>query len=172
MAAQAPPGAVMISGGGMSLVSVTRLKLRSVRFLPGFLLFSVLSMRQAKRAPGFLGGQLALEPGLGFWTLTMWRDEQAMKAFRDGGAHRHAMPRLLGWCSEASYAHWAQETPQLPALDEARARLVAAPRFSKVYHPAPDHAARRVAPAAAALRPGPALRPRVQETRGGTEIGR
>ena len=76
------------------LSSVTRLRVRSVRFLPAFLWKTFLSQRQVERAPGFLGGELLVDSGLTFWTLTVWGSEQAMKRFRGAGAHARVMSRL------------------------------------------------------------------------------
>ena len=146
----------------MALISVTRLRLRSPRFLPAFAWHTFASARQVRRAPGFLGGWLAGEAGLGgSWTITAWRDEAAMRAFRSAGAHMKAMPKLLHWCDEASVLHWEQETAMLPEMPEARRRMVAEGRISKVLHPSPTHAAKRIEPrgtlrAALRLRPSPA----------------
>lgn len=49
-----------------------------------------------------------------------------MHAYRDGGAHRRVMPRLLKWCDEATVVHWTQESPSLPDWPEAHRRLVSA----------------------------------------------
>lgn len=144
----------------MPLVSLTRLRLRAFWYLPPFFWFSLLSTRQARRAPGFLGGQFASEPGLGFWTVTLWQDEASMRAFRNADPHRRAMPRLIDWCDEASYAHWPQDGLALPSLDEAKRRMIADGQVSKVRHPTPAHARKEIAPAAGPLRRGLALQPR------------
>jgi hypothetical protein len=38
----------------MALISVTRLRIRSLRFLPGFLHYALRSIRQARHAPDIL----------------------------------------------------------------------------------------------------------------------
>jgi hypothetical protein len=124
-------------------VSVTRLHVRRWWILPAFALHTYRSMRQAKRSAGFLGGQLAGEPPLGFWTITVWNDEQAMRGFRNTAAHLRAMPRLLKWCDEASYTHWQQPDAVVPGLSDAFERLRATGKVSKVHHPSARHAAGR-----------------------------
>jgi hypothetical protein len=125
----------------MAFVSITRLRLRSVRFMPGFALYGFRSTRQCRRAPGFLAGALLGDRHRTFWTMTLWRDEAAMRAYMLGGAHRAAMPKLLHWCDEASLVHWTQDTDSLPSWAEADARMRHAGRSSQVRHPSAGHAA-------------------------------
>ena len=82
----------------MALISVTRLRVRSFGYLPSFLWETLKAMRQAEHSPGFLGGKLLRNAKNAFWTLTAWKDEAAMNAYRTGGAHRGVMPKLLSWC--------------------------------------------------------------------------
>ena len=70
----------------MYFVSVTRLRIRSWRFLPAFLYFTLLSLIQAKRADGNRGTSLMRDAHLVFWTITVWRDEYAMREFAITGA--------------------------------------------------------------------------------------
>ena len=148
----------------MPLISVTRLHLRSVRYVPEFLWHTLASSRQIQRAPGFLGGLLAGDSSWGSWTITAWTDEAAMRAYRNTDAHRRAMPKLLHWCDEAAVLHWQQDGPALPALDEAGRRMVAEGRISKVNHPSPTHAARQIP--AQIPRPGKRLHPAAGRGRG------
>lgn len=119
----------------MPFISITRLRLRGLRFLPGFLYYSARSARQAERSPGFLGGRLGSEPGLTFWTITAWTDEAAMRAFRSSGAHRAAMPRLAGWCDEAATGHWQQDLDEVPDWPSAHARMRESGRAYPVRQP-------------------------------------
>ena len=127
------------------LASVTRLRVRSVGYLPAFLWQTFLSQRQVIRAPGFSGGRLLVDAGRTFWTLTVWQDERAMKAFRGSAPHASVMPRLVEWCNEASYAHWALSGDSVPSWQEAHEHLVADGRLSRVAHPSPNHEARQFA---------------------------
>jgi hypothetical protein len=128
----------------MPLISVTRLRVRSLLYLPGFIFFALRSARQARRASGNLGVQLLNDANFTFWTSTAWTGEAAMRTFMLAGAHRSAMKKLLEWCDEASLVHWAQDTTQLPDWHEAHRRMVADGRRSKVNHPSPAHEAWRI----------------------------
>jgi hypothetical protein len=119
----------------MALISVTRLRIRSIFFLPQFLWHSFKSTQQVVRAGGFLCGKTLVNPGKVFWTVTAWESEATMNAYRTHSAHRDAMPKLLHWCDEASVVHWTQETPDLPTWQNAHQRMMATGRASKVNHP-------------------------------------
>ena len=119
----------------MPLVSITRLRVRSWRYLPGFLLQSVRASRQAKVAPGNLSVSLLRDADFAFWTRTVWTDEAAMRSFMVSGAHRSVMPRLLEWCDEASVVHWVQDAHEPPSWPESHRRMQQEGRRSKVNHP-------------------------------------
>jgi hypothetical protein len=119
----------------MKFISVTRLRLRSIRDLPFFIWLSFFSQLEAKRASGNLKTRLVQDARLTFWTLTAWESEAAMRAFMMAGTHRQAMPKLVKWCDEASVVHWYQETADLPNLQEAHRRMLVEGRASRVEHP-------------------------------------
>jgi Domain of unknown function (DUF3291) len=119
----------------MPFVSITRLRVRSFRYLPIFLIAAFRSARQAKSAPGNLAVSLLSDSNFTFWTRTLWSDERSMRTFMLAGAHRSIMPRLLHWCDEAAVAHWLQELPEPPSWQEAYRRLQQEGRASKVDHP-------------------------------------
>src|SRR5579863_7255942 len=119
----------------MALVSVTRLRVRSARYIPVFLWQALKTARQAERTSGFLGGRLLVEAKRIFWTLTAWEDSSAMNVFRTQGTHGGVMPKLLEWCDEAAVVHWTQLTDTLPSWQEAHYRMMKEGRPSKVKHP-------------------------------------
>lgn len=114
-------------------VSVTRLTVKSWRFIPAFAWHTLRSQMQIRSAPGFLGGYTAGTADLTFWTVTSWNEVSAMKAYRNSGAHVTAMPMLIRWCCEASVASY--ENDCLPEIDEAAAQLKTLGRLSKVRDP-------------------------------------
>lgn len=143
----------------MIFISITRLRLRSLRFLPEFAIRSLRSTRQIRRSPGFLAGRFATEGLRGFWTITAWSEDAAMRHYRNSEDHGRAMPKLLAWCDEASLVHWPQEDAALPSPAEALRRMVEHGRLSKVRHPSTGHAAGLLVPDRVVPRGGPSMRP-------------
>jgi Domain of unknown function (DUF3291) len=124
----------------MTFVSLTRLRIRSIRFLPSFVLQALAANKQVKKAVGFQGGALLNDKHWTFWTMTAWDSQESMRAYMTTGPHKKAMPHLLHWCDEASVAHWMQEETALPSWTEADRRMRASGRASKVLNPSPRHA--------------------------------
>jgi len=125
----------------MPFVSITRLRVRSFRFLPSFILHTLRSLRQVKEAAGFRGGSLLADRKWTFWTMTAWDSHDSMRAYMMNGSHRVAMPRLLDWCDEASVVHWDQPQDALPSWPQADRTMRENGRASKVRNPSSDHAA-------------------------------
>jgi len=124
----------------MVFVSLTRLRVRSVRFLPLFAWHALQSNRQVQRAQGFLQGALLPDRDWTFWTMTAWESQEAMRGYMLAGDHKKAMPHLMEWCDEASVAQWEQEDAALPSWEEADRRMRASGRASKVRHPSEGQA--------------------------------
>jgi hypothetical protein len=129
----------------MPFISVTRLRVRSLRYLLPFLWRTFKVARQAQHSSHFLGGRILHEAKNAFWTVTAWEDEAAMRGFRQKGAHGLVMPKLLEWCDEAAYVHWSQDGPELPDWPVAHRRLAQEGKLSKVYHPSPAQVAKKIA---------------------------
>ena len=125
----------------MVFVSITRLRIRSWRFMLAFFLDTMRTRAQVSQAEGFVTGSLLADRQRTFWTMTLWRDQAAMKRYMTSGPHLKAMPKLLGWCDEASVVHWHQDDATAPDWQEADRRMRSEGRPSKVRHPAPTHAA-------------------------------
>ena len=123
----------------MPFISVTRLRLRSWRFVPSFVIYTVGSALQVRRAAGFLAGYVGTDRNRGFWTVTSWADEAAMKSYRAAGTHLKAMAKLRTWCDEASIAHWTQNDAAAPTPDIAFERMRLQGRTSKVSAPSMNH---------------------------------
>jgi quinol monooxygenase YgiN len=119
----------------MPYVAITRLRVRSWRYLPMFLLQSFRADRQAKAASGNLAADVLADANWTFWTRSVWSDEAAMRAFMTAPPHRNIMPRLIEWCDEAALAHWTQDTAEPPSWQEVHSRLMKDGRRSRVAHP-------------------------------------
>ena len=124
----------------MPTVSVTRFRVRGWRFLPSFMIHAQRSLAQIRRAEGFVAGAVRRDRDLAFWTMTVWRDEEAMLAYVHGGAHRTAMPRLANWGSQASTVRWDQDGTELPDWPGAIVRMRDMGRPLPLHHPGPGHA--------------------------------
>lgn len=129
----------------MPLLSITRLRVRSIRYLPSFFWYVFLTVRQVRHSPGFKGGSLIRDANHTYWTITCWEDQKAMINYRNADEHRKAMPKLAKWCDEASVVHWNQENNALPGIQEAYDHMLTEGRFSKVNHPSPAQAAKQIA---------------------------
>ena len=123
----------------MPLISVTRLRIRSLRFLPAFGFHAMRANSQLRGAVGFEAGALLPDRRRTFWTLSCWELAEDIRAYMTTGPHRTAMPKLMQWCDEASVVNWEQEKPTLPDWLEADRRMRLEGRPSKVRYPTPEH---------------------------------
>jgi hypothetical protein len=130
----------------MPLAAVTRLRVRHWRFLPPFVVITFRALRQVRRADGCLGSDVRAKTDRVFWTRSLWRDAEAMRAYMTNGPHRVAMLRLQYWCDEASLVHWEQDA--LPDWSEAETQLRTAGRLSRVRHPSAAQARGETMPSA------------------------
>ena len=128
------------------LVSVTRLRLRSVLYLPGFAFYAQGSLKQMRQANGFVDGRLIPDGLFIYWTMTRWTTEAAMKAWRGSGAHGKSMRKLAGWCDEAAAGRWLQEeAAAFPGWQVCYERLLSEGHFTPVDYPSKDQAAKLIA---------------------------
>ncbi|MEM7347216.1 MAG: hypothetical protein AAF485_23500 [Chloroflexota bacterium] len=130
----------------MYTISVTRLRLRSVVYVPLFMFHAMRSGSQANESEGIHGFETRSEAGWVFWTKTSWSTEADMKQFRNSGAHQVAMRILSRICNEAAYVRWTQDSPDLPDWAEAHHRLTIEGRLSKLKRPSAFHLAGQAAP--------------------------
>jgi hypothetical protein len=141
-----------MKGAPMNNVSITRLRVRSLWYMPLFMLHAARTMLQAQRADGIIRVETRFEMNHVVWTKTVWDEESQMKKYRVSGAHQVAMRLLSEICSEASYARWQQPDSTSPTWEEAHRRLLESGKLSKVKHPSAAHAAGVLAPET--MRPG------------------
>ena len=115
------------------IVSTTRLRLRSYRYLLpfGWQVFQVY--RQVKKSSGNRGIKLLKSRGLTFWTCTLWQDRQALMTFSHNGTHDQGSSNLQIWCDEAAHGHWPGS--ELPSWKQAAAGLVEHGRLNELTYP-------------------------------------
>jgi hypothetical protein len=130
----------------MPLASITRLRVRSIRYLPEFLWRALASVRQARSSDGCIFADVRREVKLTFWTRTLWRDEASMRAFMMMGPHRVVMPKILNWCDEASVVHWQQAGDTPPNWPAAEAKMRGQGRTSRVRNASVAHQRGETAP--------------------------
>lgn len=130
----------------MYTVSITRLRVRSIFYMPLFMLHAMRTMTQAQKADGVAGVETRFEKNNVVWTKTVWNEEAQMKNYRSSGAHQIAMRMLSEMCNEASVARWQQADTELPTWEEAHRRMLTEGKQSKVKHPSPLQAAGKTAP--------------------------
>ena len=130
----------------MLFVSITRLRIRSWRFLPPFFIYAFRTSKQASSASGNHSVAILREGFFTFWTRTTWTAEASMKSYMISGAHGIAMRKLLNWCDEAAVVNWTQDSADLPSWPEAHRRMLQSGRPSKVKNPSPDQTAFRILP--------------------------
>jgi heme-degrading monooxygenase HmoA len=125
------------------IVAVTRLHLRSVRFIPRLNWDAWKIKRSLEKTPGFLGGKVLSDRKRAYWTMTIWKDLDSMSVFRNSGVHAAAAQMLDKWCDEASVVHWETEDQQLPSWKEAHRRMTEGGKLSPLRFPSANHKARR-----------------------------
>ena len=127
-------------------VSITRLRVRSIWFLPLFALHAMRSATQAMKSEGIVHFETRVEDPFTHWTKTVWKDEPSMKSFRNSGAHQLAMRILSEICNEASYTRWQQESPEVSTWEQAHKAMLESGKLSKLKKPATFHVEGHTAP--------------------------
>ena len=97
------------------VVLASRLQLRRVRDVPGFLRAALAIRRQVLRSPGAVGVSLLAQPAhRTFWTLSAWTDEEAIGRFVGELPHRATMSRYHDRLAGAEFTTWTTEAATLP----------------------------------------------------------
>lgn len=109
-------------------VMASRLPLARYRDVPAFLQATMHIRRQLRRADGLLG--YGLDAKLfrrTFWTLSVWRDADALAAFARTDPHAAHVERIRPLMNTTTFVTWTTTGDQLPVTwDHARQRISAA----------------------------------------------
>ncbi|TYB42248.1 DUF3291 domain-containing protein [Actinomadura chibensis] len=97
------------------VVMASRLEVRSLRHVPGFLRASLVLLRQARAADGAVGVALRAEPfKRTFWTLSAWRDKKALYAYSAAEPHKAVMRRKRAVMRDSTFVFWEAKAGDLP----------------------------------------------------------
>ncbi|MBV8216959.1 MAG: DUF3291 domain-containing protein [Solirubrobacterales bacterium] len=100
------------------------LQLDSVRRVPGFLRSAMAIRRQVLRADGAVGVALNTALPRTFFTLSAWRDRDALNGFVRSEPHVSSMRRYRPAMADARFVFWTTTTDRLPpSWSEAQRRL-------------------------------------------------
>lgn len=114
----APPGAA-------TLIIASRLEVRRWKDVPRFFVKSLAAWRQVRKAPGAYGASLIAQPlKRTFWTLSAWKDNDALYTYAGTEPHKGLMTGLRPVMKESTFITWESRTDELPVRwDEAHRRL-------------------------------------------------
>jgi hypothetical protein len=106
-------------------VMASRLPLARHRDVPAFLRATRDIRRQLARADGLLGyGLDAKLLRRTFWTLSVWRDSDALNAFANANPHAIRVQGIRPLMNATTFATWTTSGAQLPVTwTEARRRI-------------------------------------------------
>ncbi|GAA3217300.1 DUF3291 domain-containing protein [Actinocorallia longicatena] len=109
------------------LVMASRLEVKALHQVPGFLLASMRLLLQARRSPGALGVSLKAEPfARTFWTLSAWTDQKAVNAYAAAEPHRSTMRAKRAVMKDSTFVFWTAPATGLPlSWEEAHRRIEA-----------------------------------------------
>jgi quinol monooxygenase YgiN len=112
---------------GDVLVMASLLKLNSFLRIPGFLRAAMAIRRQAIAADGCVGLALNTDmPRRTFFTLSAWRDRDALDGFVRSEPHRTIMRRYHPAMADSDFVFWDVPAGQVPpSWPQARDRLKA-----------------------------------------------
>jgi quinol monooxygenase YgiN len=98
-----------------AVVLGSRLELRSLRHVPGFLGAAMKLRKQVLATPGALGVSLIAQPAhKTFWTLSAWVDQTALDAFVATPAHVAVMRRYHERMNGSAFTTFPVKVGELP----------------------------------------------------------
>jgi len=108
----------------MSIVAVTRLRLRDHEESDDFLGLALALLEQAEHSHGIRGLDTLADAHDVWWSVSCWRDRASVDDYVHSNPHAEAMTRLEELCDEASFIDWIQAGDDLPDWATAHRRLV------------------------------------------------
>ncbi|ELS33890.1 MULTISPECIES: hypothetical protein [Pseudanabaena] len=123
----------------MLYLSVTRLKLKSFRYLLSFLFYTDQILREIRASEGYLQGKLMATHNLSMWTMTLWTSEESARNFYLSGSHQLAMEKISEWTSEAVHINHPTNWDQLPPWTDVTQLLANQGHFVPLTNPSENH---------------------------------
>ncbi|MCM2411719.1 MULTISPECIES: DUF3291 domain-containing protein [unclassified Streptomyces] len=121
------PGAAATESpdSGEAVVMASKLQVKSLLSVPRFFLLSLVVWKQVRSAPGTIGASLRAEPfKKTFWTLSAWRDQEALDTFSRSNPHAKIVARLRPVMDHSVFLFYGAERSELPvSWDDATRRL-------------------------------------------------
>ena len=104
---------------------VSYLPLKSVWHVFPFMIYTAQIMGQLRKAQGLLGYSLLAHPFEGkFWTLSAWKDDEALRRFVQDPPHVRIMSALSSHMKPTKFVRWTVKGSELPLRwDETERRL-------------------------------------------------
>lgn len=97
------------------LALLTFLPLRHGWRIPSLLMHTRRITAQLQQAPGLIGYSLLARPlRKHFWTLSVWEDEAALRAFVEAGAHSVTMRSMTPHMGATRFIRWKLRGVQVP----------------------------------------------------------
>ncbi len=127
----------------MSVIVVTRLRLKDPTFFDEFFASAVAVVEQAQNSEGNLGADVLAEANNTYWTRTAWQERDLMHAFVGSEPHLTTMSRLDEWCDEATFVDWEQASGDLPDWQDGYRHLVASGQSASLTDATDAHLARK-----------------------------
>jgi hypothetical protein len=126
----------------MTVVVVTRLRLRDPALLDEFFTSAAAVLDQAMKSEGNLGADALAEARDAWWSVTAWDDRKHMRSFVDTEPHLSTEGLLDRLCDEASFVDWEQPGSELPDWQTSWRRLVADGYSADLSHPSANNKTR------------------------------
>lgn len=102
------------------IVAITELRLKGILVFPLFMMRSIGAVTQAQKDSGLLSISNRIRWNVAY-TLTSWKDESSMQAYRKNGAHKRAMKDTKKVSPRYRSVHF--EADAVPSWQEALLRL-------------------------------------------------
>ncbi|SRR5258707_593190 len=111
--------------GSRYLALISYLPLRHFRAIPKFFRYTFEIQRQLRTSSGLIGYSLDAQPfARKFWTLSVWRDPQALQDFVGVMPHSRTMQHLAPHMGKSQFAQWTVESHEIPLdWNAAKARI-------------------------------------------------